>query len=127
MSDYHVLDGENDGRRYRVAFHISVPNEQNAVSTSTLRAALSEDASVRYDPDDLNPKKSRVPWITVGEQNSLDTGTVYEHLETYKTHPDLTNAQNQAALDARFTQLSTAVVNALRERYAFWRFDRNVP
>ena len=116
MANYHILEGE--GNHYRIAFHLPVPDEQNLVTTSTLRAALAEDGS--FD------KTSEVSWITGAEQTQLTNGELFEHIETYSTHEGHTNVQDQAALDARFTELIALIAVRLRRRYTYWRFERNV-
>jgi len=45
MSDYHILDGEEEARTYRVVFHVSVPSENNRAGVN-LQTALVEDTSV---------------------------------------------------------------------------------
>ena len=117
MSDYHVMEGELNN--FQVVFHLPVPDEQNVIGTINVRAALAEDTSVL--------KTSRLPWIIAGEQTSLTDGSLFEHVEIYSTHESHTQASDQATLDARFTALSTIVANRLRRRYAYWRFERNVP
>ena len=116
MSNYHIMEGERNN--FKVIFHLSVPDEQNLVATSTLRAALAEDSSL--------DKISKVPWITGAEQTQLTNGELFEHTENYSTHVGHPPAQDQVALDTRFGDLSIIVVDRLRSRYAFWRFERNV-
>ena len=118
MSDYHVMDGEEDARTYRVAFHVPVPNENNSVGTN-LQTALSEDSALN--------KTSAVPWIATPEQTQLNNGALFEVLESYTRPRGNSLAQDQAALDARFTALVAAVGNRIRDEYKFWHFERNVP
>ena len=117
MSNYHIMEGERNN--FQVVFHLPVPDEQNVIGTRIIRAALAEDPSV--------DRTSRLPWIEAAEQTDLTNGLLYEHVENYSTHAGHSLAEDQSALDARFGQLSTTVANRLRRRYAFWRFERNVP
>ena len=117
MANYHVMEGEQNS--FQIIFHLPVPDESNRTRTSNIRAALAEDPSVG--------RTSRLPWISASEQASLTNGALYEHVEVYSTHAGHSLVQDRAALDARFVRLSAVVVNRLRRRYAFWRFERNVP
>lgn len=117
MANYHVMEGERGN--YQVVFHLSVPDELNKAGTSNIRAALAEDATVG--------KTSRLPWINAAEQADLTNGILFERVENFSTNTAHPLSQDRARLDARFTQLVTVVANRLRQRYAFWRFERNVP
>ena len=115
MADYYILDAGDDLQSVRVAYHIPVPVEQNQTNTSSLREALAEDPDINKD--------SVVPWVLAAEQAKLDNGELYEHVEIYKTHNNHALAADKAAIDARFAQLSTAVVNKIRKRYAYWGYE----
>lgn len=119
MANYHVLEGSNAGDSYRVVFHVSVPDELNKTGNKNIRTALSEDSSIN--------KTSVIPGVEVTEQTDLTNGVLYEHVETFSTHSEHTLASERSRLDARYTELTTSVANALRRRYAFWKFERNVP
>lgn len=118
MSDYHILDGTEEARTYRVVFHVSVPDENNSVSVN-LRTALAADVGV--------VKTSKVPGLAAAEQTLLTNGELVEVVEAYTRLTGNTLAQDQAALDARFTTLTTKVANRLRDEYKFWGFARDVP
>ena len=117
MSDYHFMEGERDS--FKVVFHLPVPNELNITGGKNIRAAIAEDRSI--------DRTSRLPWIDVAEQAKLTNGSLFEHVETYSTHPGHTLIHDRTQLDTRFDQLSAIVANRLRRRYAFWRFERNIP
>ena len=120
MSDYHILEGSMDGgaETYKVAFHIPVPDETNDAAYS-LRSALAEDPEVN--------KTSAVPWILTAEQTQLDSGELYERLESYSRNTTNAVTQDRDALDARWNTLATAIPNRLRDRYKYWHYDRDVP
>lgn len=116
--NYHVLNGNEKGDSFKVAFHIAVPVEQNKANTAALRASLAEDPWI--------DKTSIVPWIDAAEQTKLTNGELYEHVETFATHPDRTTGNDRTRLDARYTQLSSSIVTGIRRRYAYWRYNRDV-
>jgi len=126
MSNYHVLSGSDKGDVYTIVFHIPVPAAQNKLGTSTIQAALAEDVFVNYG-DPAIPKKSFVPWVTAAEQLLLDSGELYEVQEPHRTHPDKPDIQDRDALDARYAVLVAEIATILTRRYAYWRFNRNVP
>jgi hypothetical protein len=117
MSNYHILDGRMDGNRFRVIFHIPVPDEDNDALVN-LRVAL-----VQL----LDSTVSSVPFITGAEQTQLDNGELYEYTWQYDTHPGLTLTQKRDALDTKFAEFSTSVVSQIRARLKYWGYGRDVP
>jgi hypothetical protein len=115
MADYHVLGLSGDGDAVTVAFHVSVPAETN-VAGKVLSEALIEDRS---------PKTS-VPYLSVAAADEVSLGIVYEHVETVSMSGKSTNQERIAILDARATELQTAVLARLRKLYAFWGYERTV-
>lgn len=120
MSDYHILDGEEEARTYRIVFHVTVPDENNRASIN-LRTALVEDVSVE--------KTSIVPAVHLGagEQNDLDTGVLFEYVLSYSRKPGNTQIQDRDALDAKFTAMVSIIQDRLRDEYKYWGFNRDVP
>ncbi len=98
-----------------VVFHIPVPDENNQVGVS-LRAAVTQWR------EDL---ASDVPWISSIEQDQIAAGEIYELAETIKVDGNLTLAQKRDVVDARYTALTTAGINRLRNILAYWGLDRN--
>jgi len=119
MSDYYFIEGNKDGDEYRIVFHIPVPNEMNKANTINLRAALAEDAQIK--------KASIIPWIGIPQQTKLNNGEIIEIVESFRTNPSNSMGQNRRSADNRFKELKGVTENALKNRYCFWRFDRNVP
>lgn len=117
MSNYHALEASKTGDSIRVAFHIAVPNETNALGYN-IRTALSEDTGIE--------KTSLVPWIDSAEQTQLTNGELYEHIYSFKTHKDISNIVKRDRMDAKYTSLIATVQEALRQRYLYWRFNRDV-
>ncbi len=77
--DYHVMAGTKSGNivTYTVAFHIPVPDAENAVGVNyrTIIATY------------MNTE-SAVPDISEAEQEKLDTGELYEDVISLQTHID---------------------------------------
>lgn len=117
MSNYHVLDASNKGDSIRIAFHIAVPNENNAIGYN-IRTALAEDDGIS--------KTSIVPWIETAEQTQLTNGELYEHVYSFRTNKDIPNLTKRDRMDAKYTSFIPTVQEALRQRYTYWRFNRDV-
>lgn len=122
MANYHVLEvvGRND--RARVAFHISVPDENNFANVN-IRTAVKQ--YLENIPENDGVISSIVPWITT-ELTDLQTGNLYEHVEVVEYNAKATNVQKRIALDNRYISLNTNIPDTLRERLQFWGMDRNV-
>jgi hypothetical protein len=99
-----------------VVFHIPIPVEDNSAG-KPLRGAVSESTG----------GTSQVPWIDAGELAQLGNGELYEHSETVGFLAADSNVQKQAKIDARFTALSTSVLNRARATLKFWGLNRNLP
>lgn len=66
-------------------------------------------------------------WISAGELTQLGTGELYEHSETVTFLAADTNGQKQAKIDARYTALSTSILEKARTILKFWGLDRDLP
>jgi hypothetical protein len=120
MSDYHIIDGdiEGGGIAYIVAFHISVPDENNKANIN-YRACLSQDPK--------EPKVSLAVWINQTHKDQLTNGEIYEVVKSYTRKVGNTPLQDQAALDTIYSGMITTVQDKLKDRYRYWGFDRDVP
>lgn len=118
MSNYHVLDGDDRGKNYRVVFHITVPTTVNKAGV-TITTAVIEDPA--------HTSASIVPHIGSTETSALVAGTLYEHIFTFQTTPGHTALADQNRLDSIYTAYVTKVQTALIDKYAFWHLDRDVP
>ena len=116
MSNYHVKSITPNGRKASVVFHIPIPVENNGAGRA-LRDAVSE----------FKGGTSQVPWIDPAELTQLGNGELYEHSETVGFLAADSNAQKQAKIDARFTALSTSVLDKARATLKFWGLNRDLP
>lgn len=125
MSNYHVMQVSDKKDTATVAFHITVPDEDNAVSVN-LRTALKQ----HLDGIDSSERVvSQVPWLETdfaAEFTAIQNGGVYEHLITVEFDANLTIAQKRTVLDSRYTALAGAIPDILRERFKFWGLNRDV-
>ncbi|MCK5235668.1 MAG: hypothetical protein KAR06_01685 [Deltaproteobacteria bacterium] len=116
MSNYHVKTITPNGRKASVIFHIPIPVENNSAGVA-LRMAVSQ-----Y----IGTFKSLVPWIDAGEVTQLQNGELYEHSEIVGFLAADNNAQKQAKIDARYTALSTTILDKVRTVLKFWGKNRDV-
>jgi len=117
MSDYHVLEASDNGRRLKVVMHISVPTQSN-LANKTLSACLVEDVD--------KVKTSVLASISTIEANALVAGTLVEHVISFRTNRGIPNSTKRTRLDAEYSLTVMHVQNVLRRRYWGWGFERNV-
>lgn len=118
MSNYHVLNGLGDGRTYRIAFHVPVPDETN-------RAGVKMRTAIQQDP--ARNQESKVPWVDAGEQTQLDAGEFVEIVKPYRRKAGATVMEDRDLLDALYTATVPSVQEELRQEYQYWGFDRDIP
>jgi len=119
MSDYHILDGQPNGNRYRVVMHFSVPDVNNEVGVNYRTALLQRLGG---------SQPSQVPFIEVAEQTQLDAGELLEYIvPDFTTHPGETLLQKQDRLDSLYSTRQTQIQENLQARLEYWGFSRDVP
>ena len=115
--DIHVMRINAKGNVATVAFHIQVPDEDNAAGvnlrTATLESGLSTGTSV-------NPRTD------AGELAQIAAGEVMEVVEGVQFDKDQTNAQKLARIAERHATFESAGVSQLRSRLKFWGYAANV-
>ena len=121
MANYHILSGRPDGNQLTVVFHLPVPDENNAVGLNYRTALMHHQGGGSIQsavPDDL---------LGDGEQAALDSGALYELVWQYNTRPGDSLLDKRNELDARFTQLSSAVAGQIEAQLEFYGYGRDVP
>ena len=121
MSDFHVLETSEKDHASRVAFHIAVPNENNAVSVN-LRTAVSQYLAAQE-------VVTSVPWLEAtnpSEYTQLQNGEVYEHSAEVRYSANLSVPEKRGLLDARYSQLASNIPAIIRSKFRFWGLDRDV-
>lgn len=126
MSNYHVLETNESDCQSRIAFHISVPDENNGIGVN-LRTALKQML------DGLNPTErviSQVSWLETDfatEYTAIQNGEIYEHIVVVRYSANLTLLQKRNKMDNRYTALASAIPDRIRSKLMFWGFNRDVP
>lgn len=117
MSNYHILQGQANGNRYQVIFHLLVPDTDNAAGMNhrTIMAA-------QLGADWI----SAVPHITAGEIAQVEAGELYEFLFVYFTNPSVPLSTKRDELDAKFAVLSAGIIAQLEARFEYYGLDRDV-
>lgn len=122
--DWHVQGITDDGRYATVVFHIDIPNENNSTPIS-LRTAVAESIRPRNQDGTYGIFQSALVSIDALELTALQNGSKYEVVSTISFLADDTNLQKQNKIEAKFTALSTNVLNKLREKLKFWNKSGN--
>lgn len=119
MSDYHVLTSNLSDTEITLAFHIPIPDAANSAGVN-YREALIESG--------MNPGApvSRVPWLTT-EQDSINAGALYEHVEMVKVDAALSKLQKRQAIDARYLALALKLPAKIEAALDWWGTNRDIP
>ena len=118
--NYHVLQSSR-GDRVNVVFHISVPDEDNAVAVN-LRSAVSQFLSGQGTV-------SQVPWLETNnptEYAQIQNGEIYEHSTVVQYDTNLADGDKRTEMDNKYIALVAMIQNEIRERFKFWGLDRDV-
>ena len=118
MSNYHVLQTDRAGNALTVVFHVAVPDQNNLAGYS-YRTALTEMRGT--------PVVSAVPYITVGEQTSLDEGSLEEVTRQLDSNPSEDLSAKQARLDAAYAGVVTITQTRIQTQLEYYGHDRDVP
>jgi hypothetical protein len=116
MSDYHILQQSQSKDDAIVAFHVAIPDTNNAAGLS-YRAVLVEYLGT--------PITSRAPWIDPAVHGLTD-GSVYEHVETVMFSGLLTPAEKSTIIEDRFTTLEAAIIDRVQTVLQFWGWSGDV-
>lgn len=118
MSDIHILEANNEGDKFTVAFHLPVPDEDNEAGIN-YRICISQDTSAAIYPNVNNGSaNSEVPDLVQAEKAAMDAG---ELVEFVAVHQKLATLQDDvAALRARWAMLAAKANTLIRRRYRYW-------
>ena len=113
MASFHVLHLNQKGDQAQVLFHLSVPDQNNAVGVN-YRTALSQ----------WRPQTAQYPaLLDQTEIDAIAAGSVYEHSETVHFSADATNTQKWTAIRDRYNELNTEIKNAVLAQIEFWGYE----
>ena len=118
--NYHILNSKELDQSVMVAFHIPIPNANNAVGTN-YRTALAQ-----FRPFTT----SQVPWLTGTEVTQLQCGELCEVVREVEYKVINTDQQKQTAIDAKYTELSSgesSILKKLQAQLKYWGKNRDVP
>lgn len=122
MSNYHILQTNNNLSAANVCYHIAIPDENNSAGIN-LRTAL-----VYYL--DGSAGTSTVPNLEndfAVEYAKLATGEIYEHRENHHFgFPEATLLEKRNEIDARYNSFAVTIVDKLRLILKYYRLDRDV-
>ena len=120
MSNWHALISDLKQDRVRVAFHVLVPDEANAVGIN-LRNAVK-------DCPEIN-KTTAVAWLQTDypiEFAAIADGSIYEHVEDVQFSAHASDGEKRTACDAHYSNVVTKIETQLRNRLKFWGLNRDV-
>ena len=120
MADWHIMEVASDGNYVQVVYHLPVPSGTN-------QAGMTYSQALVYSRDLVNFESVLpVALLGSGEETALQAGTLYEHVETYHGTPSETPAEKQAAIDARWTALSSIVDSRIQIELAYYGYEHDV-
>jgi hypothetical protein len=103
MANWHALLGDTAGNTFSIAYHIPIPSATNRSSINYRTALINSGLG---GVTTLKDGDGTAGTISAAEKTSIQSGAILEVVETFATNPGQTQAQLQAAVDARFTALS---------------------
>ena len=109
MADIHVLEGSfrvNGSGSIRIAYHITVPESYR-------------DGTIANYPEDYT-RDSAVLDIDLDELNSIQLGTTYEHVESFRINVNTSQATIVAKVRARWHDIEVLAGKNVRERYKYY-------
>jgi hypothetical protein len=123
MANWHARESNEDGNTIIIVFHVPIPVETNQAGLG-LRDAL---ARSPLRSNTVMAEGTGQGLITAAEKAQLAAGELFEFVQRFDVNPNLTATQTRDLIDARYTQLATAIPARLRKALAYFGFDRNVP
>lgn len=118
MSKIHVLEGSGINT-FTVAVHAATPAGNNAAGTLWADAIKNSGRATS-----IMAVGNAAGQITQAEMNQVQGGTVIEGVFQWGDDPAWTNAQRQADLDLRATQLVTELLARYQQELKYFGFVR---
>lgn len=117
MSKIHVISG--NGRVFTVVVHIATPAGNNAAGVAWSDAVKNSGRAVSVMTVGTGPGQ-----ITSAEMALITAGTLIEGTFKWDDDPALNNAQRQADLDLRATQLTNELLARYADELRYFGFTR---
>ena len=117
MANWTALTGDKFANAFRIAYLIPIPNTNNRSGVNYRTALLASGIggkTVRADGDGTNGT------ISSADKTLITTGAAYEYVEDFPTNPGLNVSQLAAAVDAKFTALTTIVQGELANQLQYF-------
>ena len=117
MSQWTALTGDKFANAFRIAYLIPIPNTNNRSGVNYRTAIINSGIggkTVRADGDGTGGT------ISAADKSSITSGAAYEYVEDFATNPSLNVSQLAAAVDARFTALTTIIQNELANQLQYF-------
>jgi len=107
MPEIFILEGDAEGKTYRVVFHFPVPDTKNKANQSnrTLLAAHEETTST-------------ISELPAAIQTKLSNGEVFEYSFSYNRNPILSDTANE--LKEMYKEMKPKILTALQNKYKFY-------
>ncbi len=122
MSTYHIRAQDKKGKTVDVVYHIPVP------AAGTNQAGVSWRTAVVSEAGGSSAINSVIP-VVVGtaEETSMKSGAIIEQVETVRfSSINLSNAQKQAEIEAKYTALSSELISEKQQTLAWMDFEGDV-
>jgi hypothetical protein len=118
MANWHALQGDDAGNQFQIAYHIPIPNVSNQAGPTPVSY---RNCIVQAGLNTTVLTEGAAPGqITTAEKQQIDSGAIYEHIETLDSSPLDTGATMVAKANARFTALTNIVQTRLANRFKYW-------
>lgn len=118
MAKIHVLSGGTNNV-YTVAVHATVPAGNNAAGTAWTDAVKNSGLATS-----ILTVGTGAGQILQNEMNQITSGTLVEGSFQWGDDPNWNNAERQADLDLRATQLTTELLASLQKQLKYFGFTR---
>ncbi len=106
MAQWTALTGDRFANAFKIAYLIPIANTNNRSGVNYRTALLNSGIggkTVRPDGD------GTAGTISAADKSAITSGAAYEYVEEFPTNPALNVSQLAAAVDARYTALTTSV------------------
>lgn len=118
MAKIHVLSG-NTNNLYTVVVHATVPAGNNSAGTTWADAIKNSGLATS-----ILTVGTGAGQILQNEMNQITGGTIVEGSFQWGDDPAWSNAERQADLDLRATQLTTELLTSLQKQFKYFGFTR---
>lgn len=118
MAKIHVLAGAGQNI-YTVVIHATTPAGNNLAGNSWATCIQNSGRNISVLTTGNGPGQ-----IATNEMNQITSGTLYESVMQWGDDPAWTNAERQADLDLRATQLSAETLARLQQELKYFGFTR---